>query len=198
MKTFFNSIIFIYSIYQILGRIKSNIKFQINADDILIKIKGNKINFNYRICSNEVYYINGTKIEIDTFELQNDNNINTFIFKYCENMNLHGLFLDSPDILEVIFINFTLKDLNMVGTFDGCTSLTSIDFFNVNALQIRDMFRAFYNCISLKSIDLSKLDLSNVYNFHRMFHRCESLEYIILLIIMNHKLEINYILQLTM
>ena len=178
MKTFFNSIIFIYSIYQILGRIKSNIKFQINADDILIKIKGNKINFNYRICSNEVYYINGTKIEIDTFELQNDNNINTFIFKYCENMNLHGLFLDSPDILEVIFINFTLKDLNMVGTFDGCTSLTSIDFFNVNALQIRDMFRAFYNCISLKSIDLSKLDLSNVCDFHGMFHGCESLEYI--------------------
>ena len=76
MKTFFNSIIFIYSIYQILGTIKSNIKFQINTNDILIKIKGNKINFNYGICSNEVYYINGTKIEIDTFELQIDNNIN--------------------------------------------------------------------------------------------------------------------------
>jgi surface protein len=176
MKTFFNSIIFIYSIYQILGTIKSNIKFQINTNDILIKIKGNNINFHHRICSDEVYYINGTKIEIDSCELQIDNDINTLIFKNYKNINLDTLFLGSTDILEVIFINFTLTD--MVGTFDGCTSLTSIDFFNVNALQIRDMYRAFYNCISLKSIDLSKLDLSSAYRFQRMFHGCESLEYI--------------------
>ena len=63
----------------------------------------------------------------------------------------------------------------VIGMFDGCTSLTSLDLSGWNTSNVTDMSDMFQTCSSLTSLDLSHFDTSNVTSMERMFTGCRSL-----------------------
>lgn len=63
----------------------------------------------------------------------------------------------------------------MVGLFDGCTSLDSLDLSSFNTTNVHRMENMFRNCSSLKKLNLSNLNTSNVYYMSSMFSGCSSL-----------------------
>lgn len=74
----------------------------------------------------------------------------------------------------------TSKATDMSRMFEGCSSLTSLDFSNFNTSAVTDMGSMFYGCSSLISLDLSSFNTSAVTSFggewfDGMFARCSSL-----------------------
>ena len=59
--------------------------------------------------------------------------------------------------------------------FEGCTSLTSVNFENFDTSRVNQMNYLFYNCISLSSLNLSNFNTNGVQRMQYMFYNCISL-----------------------
>ncbi len=59
--------------------------------------------------------------------------------------------------------------------FSDCSSLTSLDLFNFNINNVKDMSYMFSNCSSLTSLDLFNFNINNVKDMREMFSHCSSL-----------------------
>ena len=128
-------------------------------------------------CPNEIYYLNGTNASSNNYFIKLENDLNEFFIKYVDLEDAMNLFVNSLDLLEIVFLNSKI-DSDMTSIFGNCYNLTSIDFSNTDTSTVVAIARAFSNCKSLKTIDLSNLDLSSADDFQNMFAGCESLEYI--------------------
>ena len=69
----------------------------------------------------------------------------------------------------------TSKVTNMMGMFEGCSALTSLDLSSFNTSSVTNMGFMFNECSSLTSLDLSSFNTSSVTNMKRMFFNCSSL-----------------------
>lgn len=65
---------------------------------------------------------------------------------------------------------------NSSGLFAGISSLTSVDFSNVDLTNVKNISRMFSGCRSLEAVDLSSLDFSNVEEGQDMFDGCSRLQ----------------------
>ena len=63
----------------------------------------------------------------------------------------------------------------MLGMFDGCNYLTSLDLSHFNTENVTNMISMFCGCYSLSSLDLSHFNTSNVTNMSWMFGYCSNL-----------------------
>ena len=72
-------------------------------------------------------------------------------------INCFKMFCGLINITKNIFLKFDSNNekINMDSMFNGCTSLTSINFKNSNTFYLKSMDSMFYNCISLIKMDFS-------------------------------------------
>lgn len=66
---------------------------------------------------------------------------------------------------------------NMMGFFDSCASLTSLDVSNWDVSQVTDMMGCFFGCAKLTSLDVSNWDVSKVLSMSNIFASCKSLTF---------------------
>lgn len=64
---------------------------------------------------------------------------------------------------------------DMVGLFEGCSSIESLVITGWDVSNVHDMSGMFLNCHSLLSLDLSSWNVSNVESMDAMFCNCHSL-----------------------
>ena len=69
----------------------------------------------------------------------------------------------------------TVNVESMVNMFYGCKNLTSIDMSNFNTASVTSMASMFYECQSLSSIDLGSFNTSSVMNMSEMFENCTAM-----------------------
>ena len=69
----------------------------------------------------------------------------------------------------------TSKVTTMMGMFDDCKSLTSLDLSNFRTENVQDMIYMFYGCQNLTSLDLSNFNTEIVYDMSYMFYGCQNL-----------------------
>ena len=69
----------------------------------------------------------------------------------------------------------TSEVTTMMGMFDGCKSLTSLDLSNFNTENVQDMRGMFDGCKSLTSLNLSNFKTENVQDMSLMFSGCQNL-----------------------
>jgi len=62
--------------------------------------------------------------------------------------------------------------------FEGCSSLTNVDFSNFNSNEVINMDGLFGECRSLSKVNFSNFNSNNVINMDNMFFKCSSLKYI--------------------
>lgn len=77
--------------------------------------------------------------------------------------------IDGLDLLS------TADSISFKSTFEGCTSLKTLDLSNFNTSKAQYMSRMFYECTSLKTLDLSSFSTTNVLSMNRMFAECKQL-----------------------
>ncbi|MBQ9177454.1 MAG: BspA family leucine-rich repeat surface protein [Prevotella sp.] len=77
-------------------------------------------------------------------------------------------------ISGIQFLN-TSEVTDMMGMFNGCSGLTSLDVSRFNTGNVTDMQDMFNGCSSLKSLDVSKWNTGNVTDMFQMFDGCRSL-----------------------
>ena len=77
--------------------------------------------------------------------------------------------IDGLDLLE------TADSISFKSTFEGCTSLKTLDLSSFNTSRAQYMDRMFYGCKSLKKLDLSSFSSTNVLSMNRMFAECQQL-----------------------
>ena len=68
----------------------------------------------------------------------------------------------------------------MTALLDLCESLKSLDLWNFNTQNVKNIKYMFYGCESLKSLDLSNFNTQNVKNIKYMFYECESLKILVI------------------
>ena len=89
---------------------------------------------------------------------------------HCETSNSYNFTSDGEHTVVMIW-NDAID--NMYRMFEGCSSITSIDFSNFDTSQVTHMGNMFRNCSSLTSIiGLSNFNTSSVERFTRMFNGC--------------------------
>ena len=64
---------------------------------------------------------------------------------------------------------------SMIGMFQYCESLTSLDLSGFNTSKVESMEHMFYGCKNLASIDMSNFNTANVTSMASMFYRCQNL-----------------------
>ena len=129
-------------------------------------------------CPNEIYNFNGVLIRNNTCEIEFINEENVIIMKWNNKISGTHLFKELTNITK-IDLSHLISIGGLLDMFNGCTSLTSINFANLDTSSVSgSIARLFQNCYSLKSLDLSKLDLSKVVYLDDIFKGCKSLEYI--------------------
>lgn len=64
----------------------------------------------------------------------------------------------------------------MLGMFNRCASLTSVNLDSFNTSNVIDMNGMFFGCSNLTTLDLSNFDTSNVTSMNAMFSGCSKLE----------------------
>jgi len=69
----------------------------------------------------------------------------------------------------------TSQVVNMLGMFDGCSSLTSLDVSHFDTSNVTDMAYMFCDCSALTSLDVSHFDTGNVEFMTGMFSGCSGL-----------------------
>ena len=95
-----------------------------------------------------------------------------------ETESFEGLFYDNGKNFSFDFSHLNTSNVtNMLGIFNGCTSLTSLDLSNFDTSNVISMSNMFSNCNSLISLDLSNFDASNVIQMIDVFG-CYKLNYI--------------------
>ena len=138
-------------------------------------------------CPNEIYNFNGVLIGNNTCEIEFINEENVIIMKWNNKISGTHLFRELTNITK-IDLSHLISIGGLLDMFNGCTSLTSINFANLDTSSVSgNIARLFQNCYSLKSLDLSKLYLSKVVYLDDIFKGCKSLEYINFLIMMNQR-----------
>ena len=174
----FSLIISFILLIPIINTIKLIHLYNSNSNEITIKVKGSGTQ---TICGsihrpNEIY-LNGNIIGRDTNEVTLSEETSTLILKYNDDQILGtGLFSGIEIVTEIDLTGCSFSD--MASMFEGCTSLTSINFLGVDSSSVQDFYNLFHNCKSLISVDLSGLDISQVSDFRDIFTGCYSLEYI--------------------
>ena len=63
----------------------------------------------------------------------------------------------------------------MIGMFQRCSSLTTLDVSSWDVTNVTYMDSMFYGCSLLTTLDVSKWDTSSVTNMNSMFRDCSSL-----------------------
>ena len=98
---------------------------------------------------------------------ESENYVEQYLGMFSYNELLHTItFGDNWDTIQVT---------NMVGMFNNCSSLTSLDVSNFDTSKVTTMIYMFEGCSSLTSLDLSNFDTSKVTNMSWMFYDCRSL-----------------------
>ena len=124
----------------------------------------------------ETYYVQGREWEehvgeITTVEFdQSFSNCNTIT-------NMVGWFFANSQLQTIKGLEYlnTGNVTNMLGLFNGCTSLTSLDLSSFDTHGVTDMRGMFYGCTSLASVNVSSFNTSKVRYFNSMFNNCNSL-----------------------
>ena len=165
-------------IFPISFNINTYFFFNSNSNDITIKVKGIG---SQKICGGiskpNLIYKEGTTIGENTNQVTLDSEETTLILQFNDNLlNGVGLFSDLTNLLEVDLSGCSFSD--MASMFNGCNSLTSINFSGVDTSNVHDFFSLFNGCEALISVDLSNLSLNQITDFGNMFDGCKSLEYI--------------------
>lgn len=87
-----------------------------------------------------------------------------------------GMFQNCESLTSLDLSGFnTSKVESMVNMFYGCKNLTSIDMSHFNTASVTSMASMFYECQHLLSIDLSGFNTSSVTNMSEMFENCSAL-----------------------
>ena len=90
--------------------------------------------------------------------------------------NLRNMFDGCKSLTFIDFSDFNTKNVvNMNKMFHECSSLTSINISNFNTQNVTGMYNLFYGCSSLTSLNLSNFDTKNVKDMNGMFQFCKSL-----------------------
>ena len=90
--------------------------------------------------------------------------------------NMIGMFEDCQSLTSLDLSSFNTSNVtNMGGMFYGCSSLTSLDLSSFNTSNVTNMYYMFFNCDNLTSLDLSSFNTSNVTDMRYMFTACSSL-----------------------
>ena len=69
----------------------------------------------------------------------------------------------------------TSQVTNIIGMFQSCSSLTTLDLSSFNTSNVTDMVSMFSDCPKLTNLDLSSFNTSKVTNIGHMFSNCSSL-----------------------
>ena len=108
--------------------------------------------------------------------------VSTSDSKMNANPNSSGMFgygsHNSEDWLLIIDFGtgFNTENVtNMNHMFEGCSSLTSLNFSNFNTANVTDMSDMFQFCTSLTTLNLSSFNTENVTDMSGMFDECSSL-----------------------
>lgn len=76
-------------------------------------------------------------------------------------------------------VSTSVEDMSFM--FNGCKSLTKVDFTNFDTSSVTNFSNLFANCNSLVDLNFENIDSSCVKNFDSMFLNCSSLQYLDLL-----------------
>ena len=111
----------------------------------------------------------------NTCEIEFINEENVIIMKWNNKISGTHLFRELTNITKMD-LSHLISIGGLLDMFNGCTSLTSINFANLDTSSVSgNIARLFQNCYSLKSLDLSKLYLSKVVYLDDIFKGCKSL-----------------------
>ena len=83
---------------------------------------------------------------------------------------------NASEVKKVVFEEGSKAGAALWNLFEGCTSLTEVDWNGLDTSQVESMGSLFYGCVSLRSVDLPGLDTSSVTIMNSMFWGCGSLE----------------------
>ena len=87
-----------------------------------------------------------------------------------------GMFQNCESLTSLDLSGFNTSNVeSMVNMFYSCKNLTSIDMSHFNTANVTSMASMFYGCQNLLSIDLSGFNTSNVTNMSEMFENCSAL-----------------------
>ena len=146
-------------------------------------------------------YINDKIINTPGYKVNLTEEINIVKIRWNYTLtNCNLMFYTFDYITEIDLSNFDSSQVTcMLRMFQGCTSLTSINYFSTKSSKdLRNMFAhcsslisldlsnfdtssvtkidsIFYNCTLLKSLDLSNFDTSEIISMPSMFYGCSSL-----------------------
>ena len=96
---------------------------------------------------------------------------------YCKNANSKnrvGLFSNSK-ATEIKILSCGRDIKNMRNMFANCSSLESLDLYNLNTANVTDMNCMFADCSSLTSLDLKNFNTNKVTDMSYMFSKCTKL-----------------------
>ena len=93
--------------------------------------------------------------------------------------NMIGMFNYCENLISLNLSNFDTSHITiMVCMFAGCYKLVSVDLSNFNTYQVTDMSYMFSACKELISLDLASFDITLITNIVSMFNSCKKLIYI--------------------
>ena len=121
--------------------------------------------------------VNGIKINEIGFYVNNltlEENIITIRYnRVLENCNI--MFSELPNIIKINITKFDYSGTSLIGMFEGCNNLTSLELNNFNSKFVRQMDFMFYHCNKLISLDLRNMDTSSLTSMYGMFNGCTNL-----------------------
>ena len=95
--------------------------------------------------------------------------------EYFTQKSLYDCFKNLTNLKYVRNLQFNNGVEILNSLFNGCTSLTSIDFNGCDTSNVTNMQNMFYGCTSLQSLNLSGWDVSKVTRIKEMFKNCSNL-----------------------
>ncbi len=99
-------------------------------------------------------------------------------FAGCTSLTSTALwFYECSNLASISGIEYLKTDnvTDMLGMFEGCSSLTSLDVSRFKTDNVTNMRSMFYGCSGLTSLDVSGFKTDNVTNMNFMFGNCSSL-----------------------
>ena len=164
-------------------KLVESIKLEVNSDEDDKEISFLSEDFkiaqtNLRnLAENYILYVDGTKYSFaKSMKLKKGKHSIELLLNEttltCENM-----FKNCKDILSVHFnVTYDCHD-SLANMFNGCTSLSSVNFEKIKTSEAKSMDNMFDKCKSLENIAyLEKLETKKVTSMNEMFSNCESLK----------------------
>ena len=167
-------------------------------DDEVINVKDNIIILNYEITDldKKIHLINSNFLQnISSMQIKNsDRTVNISLFpvdsyrfaeidnytveiKFNNNLtNLNYIFQDCTSLTEVDFSQLNaFYAIEMEYVFDSCSSLKKVDFGDINTSLVISMKNMFSYCVLLNEVNLSFINTTNLEDISNMFLGCRSL-----------------------